>query len=189
MHDKRKHLQDRIKSARTWLKKAEHSLEKDKDIEGDLNVMLAQAELQRAREIEGKMSTYGIFRLKKYVGIVIIVFVLTSYFLYTHQAINNKNVTVFENTFQKKELLKAEKIDIKPTREKKEQEALNTQNREEKITISTQTIEKENLEKKFQPAEKNDQSLASKEEILPSKMPSLAMQKLMNKAVKNLHAE
>ena len=39
-----------MRAAREWLGQAETSLDKKEDIRGDLNVMLAQAELQRAKE-------------------------------------------------------------------------------------------------------------------------------------------
>ena len=42
-----------IRAAREWLGRAENSLDKENDIRGDLNLMLAQAELQRAKESKG----------------------------------------------------------------------------------------------------------------------------------------
>ena len=42
-----------IRAAREWLGRAENSLDKENDIRGDLNLMLAQAELQRAKESNG----------------------------------------------------------------------------------------------------------------------------------------
>lgn len=39
-----------VKAAKDWLGRAESSLEKEEDIWGGLNLMLAEAELQRARE-------------------------------------------------------------------------------------------------------------------------------------------
>ena len=39
-----------VKAAKDWLGRAESSLEKEEDIRGGLNLMLAEAELQRARE-------------------------------------------------------------------------------------------------------------------------------------------
>lgn len=39
-----------VKAAKTWLCRAEQSFDKDQNIKGELNLMLAQAELQRAQE-------------------------------------------------------------------------------------------------------------------------------------------
>ena len=43
--------QEHVRAARAWLCRAEVSLEKEDHIRGDLDVMLAQAELQRAQEV------------------------------------------------------------------------------------------------------------------------------------------
>ena len=43
---------EHVRAAREWLGRAEHSLEQEDHIRGDLDVMLAQAELQRAQETE-----------------------------------------------------------------------------------------------------------------------------------------
>ena len=50
MSERKKRLKNHIKAAREWLCRAEASLDKDNSIQGDLNLMLAQAELQRAKE-------------------------------------------------------------------------------------------------------------------------------------------
>lgn len=48
--DKHKTVRNHIAAAKGWLNQAEDSLEQANDIRGDLNLMLAQAELQRAQE-------------------------------------------------------------------------------------------------------------------------------------------
>ncbi|MGM9540390.1 hypothetical protein [Anaerovibrio sp.] len=48
--DKHKTMRNHIAAAKGWLNQAEDSLEQENDIRGDLNLMLAQAELQRAQE-------------------------------------------------------------------------------------------------------------------------------------------
>lgn len=48
--DKHKNVRNHIAAAKGWLNQAEDSLEQANDIRGDLNLMLAQAELQRAQE-------------------------------------------------------------------------------------------------------------------------------------------
>ncbi len=58
MVDKRHALCSSIRSAKNWLDKAEGSFRDAKDIRGELDLLLAEAELQRLREKEG-------FRQKK----------------------------------------------------------------------------------------------------------------------------
>ena len=50
MPERTDRLKNHIKAAREWLCKAEHSLDEDNKVKGNLNLMLAQAELQRAKE-------------------------------------------------------------------------------------------------------------------------------------------
>lgn len=46
-----------VKAAKTWLGRAEQSFDKDQNIRGELNLMLAQAELQRAQEAKTENQT------------------------------------------------------------------------------------------------------------------------------------
>ena len=48
--DKHKRVRNHIAAAKGWLNQAEESLERENDIRGDLNLMLAQAELRSAQE-------------------------------------------------------------------------------------------------------------------------------------------
>ena len=48
--DKHKIVRNHIAAAKGWLSQAEKSLDQENDIRGDLNLMLAQAELQSAQE-------------------------------------------------------------------------------------------------------------------------------------------
>ena len=50
MTDKKKLYSEHITAAKDWLGKAEEARAKDNDIRRELNIMLAQAELQRAKE-------------------------------------------------------------------------------------------------------------------------------------------
>lgn len=50
MSDKRTNFKQHVRAAKEWLGEAESSLDKEEDLRGDLNLMLAQAELQRAHE-------------------------------------------------------------------------------------------------------------------------------------------
>ena len=53
MAKNRNTFRQHIRAARDWLGRAENSMDKKNDVRGDLNLMLAQAELQRARETKG----------------------------------------------------------------------------------------------------------------------------------------
>ena len=48
----RSRLRRHVRAAREWLGRAEDSLDRAEDVRGDLNLMLARAELARARETE-----------------------------------------------------------------------------------------------------------------------------------------
>lgn len=50
MSDGKNRFRTHVRAAREWLGRAESSLDRQENIRGDLNLMLAQAELQRAKE-------------------------------------------------------------------------------------------------------------------------------------------
>lgn len=50
--DERSRLRRHVRAAREWLGRAEDSLDRAEDVRSDLNLMLAQAELMRAKETE-----------------------------------------------------------------------------------------------------------------------------------------
>lgn len=50
MSDQKKGMKKHVTAAKEWLGKAEQSFDQENEIKGDLNMMLAQAELQRAQE-------------------------------------------------------------------------------------------------------------------------------------------
>lgn len=50
-------MSEHVKAAKTWLGKAEQSFDKEQTIRGELNLMLAQAELKRAQEAKTKDKT------------------------------------------------------------------------------------------------------------------------------------
>lgn len=60
--DSRNRFRQHVRAAREWLGRAESSLDKENDIRGDLNVMLAQAELQHAKESKVLTGKERIFR-------------------------------------------------------------------------------------------------------------------------------
>lgn len=49
--DSKNHISRHLQSAKAWLDRAEDSFDKDSDVRGELNLLLAQAELQRVREV------------------------------------------------------------------------------------------------------------------------------------------
>lgn len=51
MADFKNHISRHLRSAKDWLNRAEDSFDKDRDIRGELDLLLAQAELQRVREV------------------------------------------------------------------------------------------------------------------------------------------
>lgn len=50
MTEVKEQMKNHVSAAKEWLGKAEQSLDEDNDIKGNLNLMLAQAELKRAQE-------------------------------------------------------------------------------------------------------------------------------------------
>ena len=54
MAEERERICAHVKAAKDWLGRAESSLEKEEDVRGGLNLMLAEAELQRARETRNR---------------------------------------------------------------------------------------------------------------------------------------
>ena len=54
MNNKRQKVRKHISAARDWLGRAETSMDKENDVRSDLDMMLAQAELQRAQETKLK---------------------------------------------------------------------------------------------------------------------------------------
>lgn len=50
MSDRRRTQKNHIRAARNWLGQAEHSLEHENDVRGDLKLMLAKAELSRVED-------------------------------------------------------------------------------------------------------------------------------------------
>ncbi|MBQ8697860.1 MAG: hypothetical protein IJ812_06685 [Schwartzia sp.] len=53
----RSRLRRHVRAAREWLGRAEDSLDRAEDVRGDLNLMLARAELARAQETERPVSS------------------------------------------------------------------------------------------------------------------------------------
>ena len=62
MADRRSSFKRHIRAAREWLGQAETSLDKKNDVRGDLKLMLAEAELKRARETGEISKSQGWFR-------------------------------------------------------------------------------------------------------------------------------
>lgn len=51
MADSKNHISRNLESAKVWIDQAGQSFDKNSDIRGELNLLLAQAELQRVREL------------------------------------------------------------------------------------------------------------------------------------------
>ncbi len=81
MSERKTRLKNHIKAAREWLCKAEDSLDKNNNIQGDLNLMLAQAELQRANESQNrrKKKINWIIRLAPVAAAILLVFAGTQF--------------------------------------------------------------------------------------------------------------
>ncbi|MBP2645307.1 MAG: hypothetical protein H6Q75_747 [Firmicutes bacterium] len=60
MADFKRQMCKHLRSAKVWLAQAEESFDKDSDIRGELNLFLAQAELQHARE--RNLSKHGKYK-------------------------------------------------------------------------------------------------------------------------------
>ena len=62
MTDRRKTQKNHIRAARDWLGEAEHSLEHENDIQGDLKLMLARAELSQVPDSHrsAKLKCWGL---------------------------------------------------------------------------------------------------------------------------------
>ena len=54
LEDKRKNLRRHIQAARDWLTQAEKSIEREDDLQGDLKLMLAKAELKNAEKHQNR---------------------------------------------------------------------------------------------------------------------------------------
>ncbi|MCX7780160.1 MAG: hypothetical protein N2491_04470 [Negativicutes bacterium] len=52
MAEAKRHMNKHLRSARQWLSKAEESFDREHDIRGELDLLLAQAELEHAKEIK-----------------------------------------------------------------------------------------------------------------------------------------
>lgn len=59
MKDQNQRQRHHIRAARDWLGKAEHSLEEDNEVRGELKVMLAKAELAQAQQGTGPLRKWG----------------------------------------------------------------------------------------------------------------------------------
>jgi hypothetical protein len=58
------HLQTHIRAAQEWLGRADRSLQRQEEVKGDLQLMLARAEMQRAQEVRpGTKKQYWAYRL------------------------------------------------------------------------------------------------------------------------------
>ena len=76
MKDDRKNLHRHIQAAQNWLSLAEKSIEKEEDLQGDLKLMLAKAELKNAERHRNKKW------LKKLLSLTAAIFITCGIFLF-----------------------------------------------------------------------------------------------------------
>lgn len=75
MSDRRKEQKNHIRAARNWLGQAEHSLEHENDVQGDLKLMLAKAELSRVEDSQSvsRFKYWGIRLLPAAAAVLLVV--------------------------------------------------------------------------------------------------------------------
>ncbi len=75
MSDRRKAQKNHIRAARDWLGQAEHSLDKENDVRGELNLMLAKAELAQVKDSPRsvKLKRWGGRLLPALVAVILVV--------------------------------------------------------------------------------------------------------------------
>lgn len=66
MRDSKHHIARNLESAKVWIDQAEQSFKKDSDVRGELSLLLAQAELQRVREVNSSRRWHLKFPLLRH---------------------------------------------------------------------------------------------------------------------------
>lgn len=118
MSERKSELKRKIHNVKEWLDSADSSFERDQELKGQLNLMLAQAEMQTLKKTNGKW--YCQYRMHITIGILILV--LTSGIVYNLFTKEQKVDTIIRNNFQtsdakskniESEPFKAEEVDGK----------------------------------------------------------------------------
>ncbi len=181
MTDGRKRFKKHVTAAKEWLGRAEHSLDEKNDIKGDLNLMLAQAEMQRARETKyPKKNHTWIMRLTPAVLAAVIVFGGMGLLKEQERPVVQPIKTIAEQEASSPE--NAVPVTVKETTAVKTQQIAQSAERE------VQPIEEKTVQQTV-PAAVHDQKIETETLIQKVDIPPENMQKLMRAAGKTLRAQ
>lgn len=96
MSERKLELKRKIHNVKEWLDSADSSFEHDQELKGQLNLMLAQAEMQTLKKTNGKWYR----RYRKHIVIGILILVLTSGIVYNLFTKEQKVDTIIRSNFQ-----------------------------------------------------------------------------------------
>ena len=181
MTDGRKRFKKHVTAAKEWLGRAEHSLDEKNDIKGDLNLMLAQAEMQRARETKyPKKSHMWIVRLTPAVLAAVIVFGGMGLLKEQERPVVQPIRTIAEQEASVRDAAAAVVV--------KETPAVKPQKRIESAEKKMQPIEETSVQQTV-PAVVNNREIEPEKVVQKVDVPPENMQKLMRAAGKTLRAQ
>ena len=186
MSERKKRLKNHIKEAREWLCKAEDSLNKDNNIQGDLNLMLAQAELQRAKEFnqsQNKKKTHWVARLTPVAVAMLLVFIGSQVWqdVFATKVYSPPLKTVVEEHIPKPAV-------IAPGSESSPVNTPSAQQHTIAAEVMGPAVEKEKPVQII-PTKEENIVVTRTERLAEPKIPSEDMQKLMRAAGKTLRAQ
>ena len=193
MSERKKRLKNHIKAAKEWLCKAEDSLDKDNNIQGDLNLMLAQAELQRAKESEQsqpKKKIHGFVRLAPVAVAVLLVGIGSQFWphVFATKVPTPVLKTVAEEPAKPPGPLPPVMSEIN-TGEISAPAVARQQIVPAAVKVDVPLAENEQSMVKLAPAEERETMSAEAESPVKSKIPPADMQKLMRAAGKTLREQ
>ncbi|ORU00958.1 hypothetical protein D081_0406 [Anaerovibrio sp. JC8] len=175
-----KAIKKHISAARDWLGRAESSMDKENNLRGDLDVMLAQAELQRAQETKfGHGWRKWLLRLAP---LVVAVLVGIGYLAFLHSSrpaeVPANVPKVNEQDTSSKGLEKAQMVEVPPSLEAHESVAPKSADSTESGFVRQEIPAVENVQRVQQPAREAYKP--------PGEVPDAEMQQLMQAAGKTL---
>ena len=193
MSERKKRLKNHIKAAKEWLCKAEDSLDKDNNIQGDLNLMLAQAELQRAKESgqsQQKKKSHWSVRLAPAVAAVLLVVVGSQFWPHIFATTVPAPVlkTVAEEPAKPSGPLPPVMSEIN-TGEVSTPAVVRQQIAPAAVKADVPIVDNEQPVVKLAPAEERETISAKAETPVKAQIPLADMQKLMRVAGKTLRAQ
>lgn len=181
MTDGRKRFKKHVTAAKEWLGRAEHSLDEKNDIKGDLNLMLAQAEMQRARETKHpKRNHTWMMRLTPAALAAIIVFGGMGLLKEQEIPVAQPIKTIVEQG--------APTTDTVAPVTVKETAAVKTQQIAQSAERAMQPIEEKSIQQTV-PVAVHDQKIEPDKVVQKVDIPPENMQKLMRAAGKTLRAQ